>query len=419
MQAEVISIGDELTTGQRLDTNSQWLSQRLGELGIRVLYHTTVADELAANVRVFREALERADLVVATGGLGPTDDDLTREAISQATGKPLELDDPALAHIRGMFASRRREMPQKNVVQAMFPAGSRIVPNPNGTAPGIDMDVPRGERGDARLFALPGVPAELREMWHATVAGQLHRAGGGKPRVIRHRRVKCFGVGESDLEQMLPDLIRRGRTPAVGITVNNATITLRITAEGDTPCGCDEAMEPTIQTIHQSLGTLVFGREDDELEHAVIRLLGERGATLATAEWGTGGLVAHWLSDVQDANGAYVGGVFSPNKEVLTSVLGVAPELVDKHGPVSKEVVEAMAIGCRENCSANYGLAVGEFPGGETAAGAPGRFFLALATRDGVAVKSPHYAGHPAILKARSAKQALDFLRLSLLEAAR
>lgn len=242
MRAEVISIGDEMTTGQRLDTNSQWLSQRLGEIGVRVLFHTTVGDELEPNVQVYRQAFERADLVISTGGLGPTADDLTRQALAEVLGVELVLDAPALQHIQQLFAHRKREMPPRNVVQAMFPRGSRVIPNPHGTAPGIAVDISRPGRSPARVFALPGVPAEMREMWEATVAPELAATTGGDCRVIRHRCLRCFGVGESDLERMLPDLIQRGRTPTVGITVNQATITLRITAEGPTPQACFAAM---------------------------------------------------------------------------------------------------------------------------------------------------------------------------------
>ena len=239
MHAEIISIGDELTSGQRLDTNSQWLSTRLGELGVQVMYHTTVADDLEANVQVFRQAAQRADLIVATGGLGPTADDLTRDALAAVAGVELVLDEAALAHIESLFARRKRPMPERNRVQAMFPRGSRVIPNPAGTAPGIDIEMPRPGKSPARIFALPGVPAEMHEMWEQTVAPAI-AALMGKPRVIRHKQIKCFGVGESDLEQMLPDMIRRGRDPQVGITVHGATITLRITASGDTAEACYE-----------------------------------------------------------------------------------------------------------------------------------------------------------------------------------
>ena len=296
MRAEIIAIGDELTSGQRLDTNSQWLSQRLGELGVPVAFHTTVGDDLEANVAAFRTAIDRADIVVATGGLGPTADDLTREAIAAAAGVELVQDEAALAHIRSLFARRGRAMPERNALQAQFPRGSRVVPNPHGTAPGIDLTVPRPCGPPCRVFALPGVPAEMFAMWDATVAPAI-AASLPSQRVIRHRRIKCFGVGESDLEAMLPDMIRRKREPLVGITVSGATITLRITASGPNETACLRAMEPTIAQIREMLGVLVFGEEDDELEHAVVRLLDGSEQTLAVAEWATDGLVSQWLAE--------------------------------------------------------------------------------------------------------------------------
>src|SRR5262245_7193350 len=272
MRAEIISIGDELTTGQRLDTNSQWLAERLLEIGVPVAFHTTVGDQLADNVLVFRQACERADLVVATGGLGPTADDLTRQALADVAGVELVQDDASLAHIKALFARRKREMPASNIIQAQFPQGSRPIFNPNGSAPGIDISIDRAVGKPARVFALPGVPAEMKEMWAATVGPAIQEHIGVK-KVIAHYRIKCFGVGESDLEAMLPDIIARNRYPLVGITVSQATITLRVTAEGETPAAAREAMQPTIETIHQCLGDLIFGYEEDELEDAVIRLL--------------------------------------------------------------------------------------------------------------------------------------------------
>lgn len=412
MHAEVIAIGDELTSGQRLDTNSQWLSQRLGELGIRVLYHSTVGDDIEANVRVFREAFDRADLIVCTGGLGPTADDLTRQAIAEATGTELVLDEPALEYIKSLFARRKREMPERNTVQAMFPEGSRVVPNPHGSAPGIDMDLPREGRPPSRVFALPGVPAEMKEMWEATVEPALV-ALGGKQKMIRHKQIKCFGIGESDLEQMLPDLIRRGRTPSVGITVSKATITLRITADGSTPQDCYAAMEPTIATIHECLGDLVFGADDEELQHAVIRLLRQRGQTLATAEWGPGGLLSHWMSEVICEEDLYLGGIVVRNEPALQQALSLSGEQLGTDGP---HTVEAMAVAAKERYGADFGLAIGPFPPFDKDAIEPARVRFSLAGPDGVTNQSARFAGHPDILKARSTKQGLNLLRLALIE---
>ncbi len=230
MHAEIIAIGDEILSGEHLDTNSAWLSRRLEELGVRVLYHCTAGDELEPSADVFRRAIQRADIVVSSGGLGPTADDLTRQSLAQAALRPLELYHQALEHIRLLFARRMREMPRQNEVQAMFPAGSRMIPNPHGTAPGIDLEVPRAGKNACRFFALPGVPAEMMEMWSSTLEAEIGRLAAGQ-NVIRRRKINCFGAGESQVEAMLPELIRRGRTPTVGITASKTTISLRITAQ--------------------------------------------------------------------------------------------------------------------------------------------------------------------------------------------
>ena len=195
--AEVISIGDEITIGQILDTNSQWLSQRLTELGIRVMYHTTVGDDVAAMLDVFHKAASRADLILMTGGLGPTADDLTRMVIAEMRGVPLVQDDELLQTIRNRFASRGLVMPASNAIQASMPEGSVAIPNLNGTAPGIDMTFSVGDR-EVRLCALPGVPAEMREMWNATLAERIARHYA-KGQVIKSRSIHTFGRGESQV----------------------------------------------------------------------------------------------------------------------------------------------------------------------------------------------------------------------------
>lgn len=413
MIAEVISIGDELTSGQRLDTNSQWLSERLGELGVKVHYHTTVADDLEANASVFATAIARTDLVVATGGLGPTADDLTREVLAQVSGRELVLDEASLTHIRQLFARHKRDMPERNRSQALFPAGSRIIPNANGTAPGIWMEVPRPAGGVCRVFALPGVPAEMFEMFRHTVAPAV-LAASERPRVIRHRRIKCFGAGESHVEQMLPDLIRRGRQPSVGITVHAATITLRITAEGRAHEECHAAMEPTAATIRECLGTLVFGEEDDELEDAVARLLVQTGRTLATVELGTGGALAECLSRAAGDDEHYLDGHVIRSHAMLERALGDAGRIVARHGAASREVAEALALDCRRRTGADFALAIGPFPP-EGASNPEIPFYFALATPDKVTVKASSLVGHPSTWTPRAAKMALNLLRLTLL----
>jgi nicotinamide-nucleotide amidase len=416
MHAEILAIGDEITSGQLLDTNSQWLSQRLEELGVRVLFHSTVGDELEPCADVFRRAIARADVVVATGGLGPTADDLTREALARATGRELQLDRDALEQIHAMFARRKRPMPSQNELQAMFPAGSRVIRNPHGTAPGIDLDVPRSGQSPCRVFCLPGVPAEMVEMWDDSLGAAIRGLGAGR-RIVR-RRINCFGAGESQIESMLPDLIRRGRRPTVGINASKTAIILRIAAEGATEAECAAAIEPTVATIRQCLGTLVFGEEDDELQHVVVRLLRGRKQTLATVEWGTSGLVAEWLGSIDAVSDAYRGGLVVTDQAALHKLDWLGSVGPNADAAASPEMVSAMAIGCRQRFGVDFGLAVGPFPSPASIEGEPQPVLLALASADGVLQqKNIPFAGHPATLRIYTAKHALNLARLAMLPA--
>ena len=411
MNAEILAIGDEITGGQLLDTNSQWLSQRLGELGVRVLYHSTVGDELQPSIDVFRRAIQRADIVISTGGLGPTADDLTREALAAATDRPLVMVPEALEHIRQLFARRKREMPKSNELQAYFPAGSRVVPNPNGTAPGIDLDVPRADGGRCRFFALPGVPAEMREMWQGYLLAALRGMGGGG-RVILRRNIKCFGAGESQVESLMPDLIRRGRIPRVGINASRATIILRIVAEGDSEEQCRAQIEPTVAEIHKRLGTLVYGEGDEELQDVVLRLLGERGQTLASAEIATAGLVAQWLAKAGGGDGHYRGGLVAADEAAMARLLPLGSAASSAGG---ESLVRAMAIACREQFQTDFGLAVGPLPS-VSDAGEARQVHFALASAAGVQTFHVSSGIHPDIVGDYCAKHAINLVRLALLK---
>lgn len=446
--AEVIAIGDEITSGAKLDTNSQWLSVQLGSLGIRVLYHSTVGDSLEACTNVFRLAARRASIIVTTGGLGPTADDLTRQALADAIASSLEFNPQAMAHIEAIFKYRNREMPERNRVQAMFPRGSQVIPNPQGTAPGIDLLMHQpvliaadqaaqrtssqmtqslaedSTEQPARLFALPGVPVEMRSMYEDTV----------RPRLIEHLNIrhaieraviKCFGLGESEMEARLAGMIARQRTPQVGITVHRATISLRIEAHAETSEAATAQIEQARETVHRLAGNYVFGEgENFELQHAVKQALANWNESVVVVEIGHAAVIAGWLAALE-APETYLGGFSFPTRELalarlLPSTSQVSPSADPLSGPDAAQRAEAMLqqqalqIGqaARQHLQADYCIVVDSYPtltppAGQVLPAAPVRFAVAGPTEEDSLCVTEVLGGHPEILQDRIAKAAL------------
>ncbi|MEZ6127342.1 MAG: CinA family nicotinamide mononucleotide deamidase-related protein [Planctomycetaceae bacterium] len=291
MKAEVIAIGSELTCGARLDTNSQWLSQQLEALGWTVQRHTTVSDDHEAMIRVYQEAARRSRVVLITGGLGPTLDDITRETLAAAFNEPLVEDADALRHIEALFQSRGRDMPERNRVQALRPQSSISLHNAHGTAPGILM-----ERHDPHctIAVMPGVPAEMKRMFLEQLVSVLPGSGV----FVRRTVIRTFGLGESDTERLLGDLTGRGRNPEVGITASEAVISLSVTARAGSAAECDLLTDAVCDDIRSRLGETVFGADEVELHQVVAESLIQRGQTIAALEGSTtGGLIGQWLTD--------------------------------------------------------------------------------------------------------------------------
>jgi nicotinamide-nucleotide amidase len=417
MKTEIISIGSELVSGQALDTNSQWVSRALGALGATVHFHTTIGDDLDEHVAAFRIALDRADLVVATGGLGPTQDDLTRDALAAVAGVPLVEDARSLEAIAAMFARRNRAMAERNRVQALFPEGAVPLPNRVGTAPGVWMTL-----GKATVACLPGVPGEMRVMFEEQVVPRLRKLGG-LGRVIVHHKINLFGKGESDIESAALDLTARGRTPEVGITASDATISFRITAVADTEPEASRALEPTITLVRDRFGELVVGEGSVDVADAAVALLMETGTTLATAESCTGGLIARQITAIPGCSAVFLGGVVSYSNASKVDLVEVPAALIDSHGAVSAEVAAAMAAGVRRRLGTNLGLSVTGVagPGGGTPQKPVGLVYLGLADALGVETRRLDIGSEQPrdVVQSRAAKSALNWVRLHLLRRGR
>ncbi|MFH1749201.1 MAG: competence/damage-inducible protein A [Planctomycetota bacterium] len=410
-RAWIISCGSELTWGAIVDTNAAWLARQLATLGVQAVRHVTVPDDTVAMHNVLLAAAADCDLIMVTGGLGPTADDLTRQALASASNSPLELDTDSLEQIRTYFLDRGREMPATNRVQAMIPRAGRALPNSCGTAPGIAMDI-----GGKPCFALPGVPFEMERMFADTVVPEIKENTSGT--VVLDAILQCFGQGESDLGARLSDLMTPGRNPAVGTTAKLGVISVRITTSSADPDQARLLLEQDVREIRRRLGKLVFGTGDDTLSAAVGRLLVESGQTVSTAESCTGGLIGEMLTEEPGSSRYFLGGIVAYANEVKQALLGVDRDQIESHGAVSEPVAIAMAAGARERCDSDYAVSVTGIagPSGGSPSKPVGLVYIGLATPDNVSAAKYQF-GHTTprdVIRMRAAHIALNLLRLEI-----
>lgn len=408
MRAVILSIGSELVSGLTLDTHARDLARALGEIGVPVLRFVVLDDRIEPLAEAFAQAARDADLVVATGGLGPTLDDLTRDALTRAMGVPTEPHPDALAHLEAWARLHQRTLSESNRRQALLPRGARPIANPVGTAPGIDVSF-----GKARVFCMPGVPCEMRAMLDGYVLPALRASVGGH--VSRVRTVRTFGVPESVLGERLADLMARGRRPTVATAVHGGLIDVHIHATG-APAEVDALLEADAAEVRRRLGSAVFGEGTDRLEDAVAALLAARRATLAVAESCTGGLVTAKLVNVPGISEFLIEALVTYSNASKVRRLGVPEALIRAHGAVSEPVARAMAEGLRSQSGAAVALAVTGIagPGGGSAEKPVGTVWFALADEAGTDAARALFMGDRFQIRDRAANDALNRLRLRL-----
>lgn len=410
MQAEIVSVGTELLLGQIVDTNAAYLAQALSGIGVVVYRRTTVGDNHGRLVAALREALADNDVIITIGGLGPTMDDITRDALAEAMEDTLARDEAIAEWLRQFFERRGSPLLESNLRQALVPERGRALSNPHGTAPGLLF------RNQGKLaIALPGPPNEFIPMVEEQVKPILVSASaGGERRVIRSRILRVAGLGESMVEEKVKDLML-DVNPTVAPYAKLGEVHLRVTAQAPTPEEGDRLIQERVDAVAARLGSALYGRDDESLERVVVEALRRANRTLATAESCTGGLLAKRITDVPGSSDVFPGGVVSYSNGAKTDLLAVPAELLQRHGAVSEEVARAMAAGARQRFHSDYGIGITGIagPGGATPGKPVGLVFIALAHAAGCDVDRVEFIGDRAVVRTRASQTALNMLRLA------
>jgi nicotinamide-nucleotide amidase len=409
MNAEIIAIGSELLTPSRIDTNSLWLTAQLNELGLEVTQKTIVGDDRERLAASIRAALDRAPILILTGGLGPTEDDVTRDAVASALSRGLEYSDEIYHSIEARFARFGRPMAEINKRQAYLVAGAEKLENPNGTAPGQWVDLP-----EAMIALLPGPPHEMKPMFTERCLPRLRDRI--PPRFIRTRFYRVAGMGESDLDQLIAPLYKPYSNPVTTILAAAGDIQVHLRAQADSSETAEALAQELGAKIEASLGERIYSRDGSPLENVVGACLKQRGETLAVAESCTAGLLGGRITDVPGSSSWFVGGFQVYQTAMKTRLLGLDPKLIAEHGVVSEQVAAAMAAAARDRTGADWALSVTGEAGPEPSPGgpAPGTIWIGLAGRFGVSARLFRVQGDRIRIRTYAVQSALNLLRFKL-----
>ncbi|MEX0833805.1 MAG: competence/damage-inducible protein A [Actinomycetota bacterium] len=407
MRAEIVGIGTEILLGQIPNSNAQWMSERLAEIGVDVLHHQVVGDNVDRIAEAFGLAMSRADVVISTGGLGPTQDDITREGLARALGVGMERHPDIEDFLRAKFERIRREMPESNLVQANVPETCRYILPDRGTAPGLACE------GDGvRVYAVPGVPAEMKEMMEGTILPELREMTGA---AIVSRVIRSTGIAEAKVGELLADLFESSSNPTVAYLASSGEVKVRLTAKAATVAEAEALIAPVVDEIVGRLGDFVFTTSNEELEEALGRLLREAGRNLACAESLTGGSVATRITSVPGASDYFVGSAVCYTADAKESVLGVSAETIREAGTVSEACAREMAAGARKLFGSSLAVSLTGAAGPEGHAGKePGHVWIALEGDDVQHARGFRAPGDRAQVRRWAEQAALDLVRLHL-----
>ena len=404
---EILSVGTELLLGNIANTDAQMLSQELSELGLNVFWHTVVGDNPQRAREAVSIAKSRADVIITTGGLGPTCDDLTKNVLAEAFGKKLVFDEGSAQRIRSYFQRTGRPMTDNNLQQAMLPEGCTILENDWGTAPGCAF-----EAEGCHVIMLPGPPSECRPMFQYRAKPYLLSLSEG---VIVSHTIKLFGIGESSMEAQLRDQMNAMSNPTLAPYAKEGECELRVTAKAATDAEAQALLRPTVEQVRALFGDKVYGVDVPSLEYVVIQALKTKDLTLGVAESCTGGLIAKRLTDVPGASAAFKGGIVSYTNEIKENLLGVPPHMLERYGAVSKEVAAAMAEGARQALGCDIALSATGVAGPDKDdwGNEVGTMFVAISTFKGTHVRALHLGNRPMRerLRTQTASHAFDLAR--------